>query len=645
MQDCQNSNMNLVSIELLSKKYADKVLFENLTFGIGDGEKTALIGINGSGKTTLLRIISEMETEDSGTVSRKKDLSISYLPQEISFDPADTVLTHILRDNSPRSKLLSRYETALSAYERTGEEKEHALFAAVSREMDTADGWAYEKEIETMLSKFGIPDRNKLMGELSGGQLKRVGIAQALLREADLLILDEPTNHLDVDVICQLEELLKKSKQAMLLVTHDRYFLDHVCNTILELYRKEVIRYACNYSRYLEKKTERMAIETQTMNRLDNILRNELTWLRRGCKARTTKQKARIDRVEELQENRPQAERTMSRFASAFSRLGKKIAVIEGAGKSYGPLTLFRNFSYSFKKGDRIGIIGPNGSGKSTLLGLLSGAVEPDRGTVEIGQNTRFGVFDQFCSGLNESMNVLDYLKEYAQLIKMNDSEISVSVLLERFLFPRDMFYSLISKLSGGEKKRLYLIRLLLEAPNFLIFDEPTNDFDIQTLVLLEDFLDEFPGCLLVVSHDRFFLDKTVDTLFILDGSGIIKSFPGNWTDYINRESPGAPESDSSGESPVKKNHPSATASEVQASVTKTPNAKSKMSNRERGEYNALEKEIEDLENEYAALSGYFSSGGNDAEKIRLNALRLKEIELRLPEAMKRWELLAQREV
>lgn len=489
--------MNLVTAEHLTKSYTERLLFDDTSFSINEGEKVGLIGINGTGKSTLLKIVAGLEEPDEGTVVRGRNLYIRYLAQNPVFEPGLTVLDCVIRENK---------------------DHEHV--------------WDLEGEAKSILNKLGITEYDAVISTLSGGQKKRVALASVLLSTADLLVLDEPTNHLDSAMADWLEDYLKKFKGALLMITHDRYFLDSVSNRIVELDQGKLYSYQANYAGFLELKAERMAIEQASERKRQSILRVELEWIKRGARARSTKQKGRIQRFEALSAKEAPKEDGTVEMNSISSRLGRTTVEAVGLSKSYGDKLLIRDFSYIFLKNDRIGIIGPNGSGKSTLMKMLVGWVKPDAGETIIGQTVKIGYFSQESEDMEEDIRVIDYIKNVAEYVKTPDGSVSASQMLERFLFPSHMQYTLIGKLSGGERRRLYLLHILMSAPNVLILDEPTNDLDIRTLTILEDYLDHFQGIVITVSHDRYFLDRVVRRIFAFEGNGEIRQYEGGYTDY-----------------------------------------------------------------------------------------------------------------
>ena len=492
--------MNLVTIEHLTKSYTERLLFDDTSFSINEGEKIGLIGVNGTGKSTLLKIVAGLEDADSGSVVRGRSLYIRYLSQIPEFAEGDTVLESVMRENAGETHYSSADEMQATA--------------------------------KSMLNKLGIIEHDALTSTLSGGQRKRVALASVLMSTADLLILDEPTNHLDSGMADWLEEYLKAFRGALLMITHDRYFLDSVVGRIVELDKGKLYSYQANYEGFLALKAERMEMAEASERKRQTILRNEIAWMQRGARARSTKQKAHIQRYEELRDQKgPEYDRNVE-LESIASRLGRTTVEVKDLCKAYGDKVLMKDFTYIFLKNDRVGIIGPNGSGKSTLMKMLAGWVEPDSGTIQIGQTVKMGYFSQENEAMDESLKVIDYIKNVAEYVKTKDGSISASQMLERFLFPSGMQYTSIGRLSGGERRRLYLLRILMEAPNVILLDEPTNDLDIQTLTILEDYLDTFPGIVIAVSHDRYFLDRVVNRIFAFEGQGKVTQYEGGFTDY-----------------------------------------------------------------------------------------------------------------
>ena len=586
--------MNIVTIEHLTKSYTERLLFDDTDFSIQEGEKVGLIGINGTGKSTLLKIVAGLEEPDSGTVTRRRGLDIRYLPQNPQFVPGETILESIVRENEGHSHV-----------------------------------WDLESQAKTMLTKLGIHQFDAKVETLSGGQRKRIALVSVLLSTAELLILDEPTNHLDSQMADWLEDYLKKFKGALLMITHDRYFLDSVTSRIVELDKGKLYSYQANYEGFLKLKAERLDMALASERKRQSILRVELEWMMRGARARSTKQKAHIQRYVALRDQKAPEFDAQVELDSVSSRLGRTTVEVEGLCKAYGDKVLIKDFTYIFLKNDRIGIIGPNGSGKSTLMKMIAGWVEPDAGTVTIGQTVKLGYFSQENEAMDESLRVIDYIKEVAEYVPTNDGRITASQMLERFLFPSSVQYSVISKLSGGEKRRLYLCRILMEAPNVLMLDEPTNDLDIQTLTILEDYLDSFQGIVIAVSHDRYFLDRIARRIFAFEGDGAVRQYEGGFTDYQV-----AWEQIHGGDIPEPKKEKSSGPKE------KPREKKLKFTYREQKEWETIEETIASLEEETAALEQEIEAAATDYEKLKELMARKEETERLLEEKMDRWMYL-----
>lgn len=523
--------MNLITIENITKSYGDKAILDNISLGINDGDKIGIIGINGTGKTTLLRIIAGVDECDEGKITTSNELKMEYLFQNPDYNPENTVLEQVFKGNSKEMMILREYENILEKVN-FGDTSLSEKLIKLQEQIDSLNLWQMESKAKMILTKLGIYDFGKKMGKLSGGQRKRVFLAAALIRPSNLLILDEPTNHMDNDTIDWLEGYLNSRKGALLMITHDRYFLDRVTNRIVEVSDGVLYNYEGNYSLYVEKKLEREEQKVSEQRKKENLYRNELKWIRRGAKARSTKQKARIDRFEKLKDSMEKISDDKLELSVVGTRLGNKIIEINDISKSYEK-DLIKDFTYMLLRNDRIGIIGPNGAGKSTLMDIISGKTKPDKGTVEIGDTVKIGYFSQETYDIDGSMRVIDYVKEIAEYLPLsNGDRISASDMLERFLFAPEKQYTPISKLSGGERKRLYLLNVLMSSPNVLLFDEPTNDLDIATLTVLEDFLDKFNGPVMTVSHDRYFVDRTCNKIFAYEGEGEIEIIHGNYSDY-----------------------------------------------------------------------------------------------------------------
>lgn len=593
--------MNYLLIENLSKSYGEKELFSNITFGIDEGSKVALIARNGAGKSSLLNIIAGKDLPDEGSVTFRRNIRWSYLPQNPDLDDEKTVFDLLFNSDNEFMRAIRNYELSLKRLHNDDSPDAHKFLEQSSTEMERVGAWDYENKIKEILTRFKIIDLDQRVGELSGGQRKKISLAKALLEETDLLILDEPTNHLDIEMIEWLEEHLSRQSLSLLVVTHDRYFLDNVCDEILELDNNRMYRYKGNYAYFIEKKAEREAIELTETEKAQGLFRKELEWMRRMPQARTTKSKARIDNFYEIQEkaNR-RIEKGTGPLEVKMSRIGGKVLEMNNVFKAYGENKLIENFSYIFKKGERAGVLGKNGSGKTTLLNLITGQISPDMGKISTGQTIVFGYYSQEGFQPMEDKRVIDIAKDIAEQIPLGKGYLSASAFLAHFNFPHTLQYNYFSSLSGGERRRLFLLMQLLKNPNFLILDEPTNDLDIYTLNLLEDFLINFEGCLLVVSHDRYFMDKLVDHVFVFEGNGKIKDYYGNYTEYYRLKL--AEEAKAA----------SVKTADTQAKKLKEIPAADKVrkpSYKERKEYEELEQSIQFLEEQKQAIMDRMNSG------------------------------------
>jgi len=632
--------MTILSLEGVRKSYGTKPLLEDVTFSLEHDEKMGIIGANGSGKTTLLRIIAGTEPADGGRLVVGNGRTVGYLPQNPVFDHEQTVLDAVFDQGNETMRLLHDYEAACIALDRSGGTDERLLnrVTELSHRLDVTGSWDLEANAKAVLSRLGITDTEAQVGTLSGGQRKRVAMARTLVLHPDLLILDEPTNHLDADTIAWLEEFLARYTGALLLVTHDRYFLDRVTNRMLEIERGRTQRFDGNYTYYLEKKEEQALQQEAEAQKRDNLIRRELAWLRRGAKARTTKQKARIQRAETLMnEPRETRDRTIE-LSAPSTRLGNKVVELENVSKAYDGRTLIDGFSYKFTRGDRVGIIGPNGTGKTTLLEIIAGRLQPDAGEVEIGQTAVIGYYDQESRALKDDLRVIDYVKEVAENVKTADgSLITASQMLDRFLFPPAVQYTPVGNLSGGERRRLYLLRQLMSAPNVLLLDEPTNDLDIPTLVALEDYLESFAGCLIVVSHDRYFLDRTVDHLFRFEGNGVIREYPGNYSAFL--EIRAREEAEQTAAQPAQQAKPQQTATRAPAPA---PSGPRKLSYKERRELDMLEQRIAAAEARKAEIEQQLAIGGSDFDMVNTLYTELQALTEALDRDVERWAELAE---
>ena len=598
--------MNLVTIEHLKKSYTERLLFDDADFSINEDEKIGLIGINGTGKSTLLKIVADLEEPDEGTVVRGRNLHWRYLPQNPVFTAGDTILQSIVKDN---------------------ERHEHL--------------WNLESQAKTMLTKVGIFDFDAKVETLSGGQRKRVALVSTLMSETDLLILDEPTNHLDSQMSEWLEEYLKKFKGAVLMITHDRYFLDSVTNRIVELDKGKLYRYQANYEGYLKLKAERLDMAAATERKRQSILKVELAWMQRGARARSTKQKAHIQRYEALRDQKgPELDKEVE-LDSVSSRLGKTTVEIQGLCKVYGEKVLLQDFNYIFLRNDRIGIIGPNGSGKSTLMKMIAGWVKPDSGNIQIGQTVKMGYFSQENEAMDESLKVIDYIRNVAEYIQTKDGSITASQMLERFLFPSSVQYTTISRLSGGEKRRLYLLRILMEAPNILLLDEPTNDLDIQTLTILEDYLDGFSGIVIAVSHDRYFLDRMVQRIFAFEAHGNVVQYEGGYTDYqVAFERRQAQETGQGSSAEIIVSGGKQNRKDSRNISKQNREKKLKFSYQEQKDWEVIESEIQALEAQIAELDSQIEAVASDFVKLKDLMEEKEQKEADLDAQMERWMYL-----
>ncbi|MZQ87315.1 ATP-binding cassette domain-containing protein [Paenibacillus sp. 5J-6] len=643
--------MNILSAVNITKTFGDKVLFDDINFTVNEKQRIGLIGVNGTGKSTLLKLLAGLETADRGKLVHANHFRVEFLPQNPEFDPNSTVLEQVFHGDTPLMKTLRDYERALAELELdpSSEKKQARLFTAQSR-MDEQGAWEASTLAKTVLMKLGISEFDKPVGLLSGGQRKRVAMARVLIQPADLLILDEPTNHIDNETAIWLEEFLGKWRGALLLVTHDRYFLERVTNRILELDRGKIYSYEGNYEAFLEKKAERMESEASSEDKRQNLMRRELAWLRRGAKARTTKQKARVQRAEELRDHKVDGPGDKLDMALAGSRLGKKVMELEAVTKAFeGGKTLLSGFSYIVMPKDRLGIIGPNGSGKSTLLNMLAGRIQPDSGTIETGQTVKLAYYTQETVEMDEKMRVIDYIKEAAELIRTSDGEtIPASQMLERFMFSPTLQWSPIGKLSGGERRRLYLLRTLMGEPNVLLLDEPTNDLDIQTLTILEDYLDSFPGAVITVSHDRYFLDRTVTHLFAFDGQGGIEPYIGNYSDYLE-EKQEQEEAEQARKELARQASSNAGNSKAAAANNSAASSGSANSNRpkkltfkEQKEWDEIEGTIAALEDKAASLKQQIEAAGSDFDRVRDLYEQEQQTTTDLEAAMERWTYLSE---
>ena len=627
--------MNLITLENISKSYSEKKLVENISLGINDKEKIGLIGVNGTGKSTLLKIIAGAEIPDDGTITKANKVRIEYLPQNPYYDEDATVLEQVFKGTCEEMKIIGDYQDILDKINKSYDEKLNEKLLNLQEKMDALNLWDLESSAKTVLTKLGIKDFNQKVKELSGGQRKRVSLASALITPCELLILDEPTNHLDNDTIDWLESYLNSFKGSILMITHDRYFLDRVTNRILELDKGVLYSYEGNYSVFLEKKMNRLQLAESMEAKRQNLLRKELAWVRRGAKARTTKQKARLQRFDELSNKNDYTPEDKLEISVGSSRLGKKIIEIENLSKSFDGRTFIDNLDYTLARTDRIGIVGRNGLGKSTLIRLLNGELKPDSGTISIGETVKIGCFNQDTSKMHPEMRAIDYIKEESDYITTADGhKITASQMCEKFLFNGTLQYTHIKNLSGGEKRRLQLLRVLMMAPNVLLLDEPTNDLDIDTLSRLEDYLDDFNGVLICVSHDRYFLDRVCNKIFAYEGRGKINIYTGNYSDYLDYREQENIEFEEF-EDKVKEEKPKAPKKEK-------PKAKNKpkFSYNEQREFDTIDEDIEKLEDKIASLEEDTSKYATDFTKLQEIMDEKTKLENELQVKYDRWEYL-----
>ncbi|OOE10061.1 ABC-F family ATP-binding cassette domain-containing protein [Fictibacillus arsenicus] len=630
--------MSILLVENLYKTYGEKTLFDKISFSISEKQRIGLIGPNGTGKSSLLKAISGLDPAEQGSITHANQFQIEYVAQEPELDEELSVLEQIYYGDSTIMRTMRDYEQALLDLEADpANEKKLQRLMNCQQKMDEQEAWEANTVAKTVLTKLGLRDFSRQVKFLSGGQKKRVAIAKALIQPADLLILDEPTNHLDNETVEWLETFLAGYKGSLLMVTHDRYFLNRVTNHIFELDNGKLYVYEGNYETYLEKKAEREELALQNEDKRQNTLRRELAWLRRGAKARTTKQKARIQRVESLQEETGPAAKGSVEFAIGSQRLGKKVIEVESLSKSLDGKKLVDGLDYLIVPGERLGIIGPNGSGKTTLLNMLAGRMEPDSGSVEVGETVKIGYYTQDHDELDGNLRLVDYIKDTAQVITTVDGQtITAEQMLERFLFPRYMQYTYIRKLSGGEKRRLYMLKVLMEEPNVLFLDEPTNDLDIQTLGILEEYLENFPGVVLTVSHDRYFLDRVVDHLLAFEGEGRVIRFQGSYSDYMEEKK----ERDELTAS-VKKKAEAVAAEAADGGSQPRKEKRKKLSYKEQQEWDTIEDRIMGLEEKKEQIEAEIVAAGSDFGRISELYAEQKKVETELEATMERWEELS----
>jgi ABC transport system ATP-binding/permease protein len=631
--------MSIFTLQSIRKDFGIKEILKEASFSLEPGEKVGLIGLNGAGKSTLLKMIAGIEPIDGGQIQVNPSTKIVYLPQQPVIDEEKTLLEQVFADSGAAAQLVQDYEDVSHQLVVHPEDPQLlSRLTVLSHEMDAVGAWDLEARAKVILTQLGITDFDAKMGQLSGGYRKRVALAAALVAEPDALLMDEPTNHLDALSVEWLQEYLRRYRGAILLITHDRYFLDRVTDRIIEVDRAQLYSYSGNYSYYLEKKVAAEASVTSSQQKQVGVLRRELEWLSRGAKARSTKQKARIGRVEEMRDREQVAATGKVEISASSRRLGKKVVELAGVSKSYGDRCLLKDFTYAFIPGDRVGIVGGNGIGKSTLLEIITGRTAPDQGQVEMGTTVHVGYFDQYSSDLltaaDENLRAIDYLKEVGEYVQTADgTQITASQMLEKFLFTGNQQYAPLSALSGGEKRRLYLLRVLIAAPNLLILDEPTNDLDIQTLAVLEEYLQDFGGCTIVVSHDRYFLDRTVEKILALEGAGVVKEYPGNYSVYLDYQQAQAAEV--------------ATANKAAAKAKSAPEAETKSDKKKplsAWEKRTLEKiigDIDQLEAKKIKLEKQLTAAGYP-ELIELTA-KLEDLTQQIDVATEKWMELADR--
>ncbi|NMH72215.1 ABC-F family ATP-binding cassette domain-containing protein [Bacillus sp. RO2] len=627
--------MKMLIGEDLSKTYVEKVLLGKASFSIQEKERVGLIGVNGTGKSTLLKIIAGQETPDAGTITASNDYTIGFLSQQPELNESFSVMEQIFSKDSNTNNVIRQYEKCLSKIQEDPlNEILQDQLAKLQAQMDQLQAWDASSNAKAILNKLGITDTNQQISNLSGGQKKRVALSQTLVEAADLLILDEPTNHLDFEAIEWLEDYLSKYQGAVLLVTHDRYFLDKVTNKIFELHNGSIYTYTGNYGDYLEEKAIRQEEELKVEAKQKSLYRQELEWMRKGAKARTTKQKARIKRFEDLDEKVSSTSSTGElELLSGSARLGKKVMEIEDVSLQFGNKVILKHVNLLIKQKDRIGIVGPNGVGKSTLLNIFAQKISPDHGKVDVGLTVKLGYYTQEQQEMNLDQRMIEYIKEEAEVIKGEDGQhISASQLLERFLFPTHSHGTPIRKLSGGERKRLYLLRILMSQPNVLLLDEPTNDLDTETLTILEGYLEEFPGVVITVSHDRYFLDKVVDELFILEGDGNVKRIFGEYSDYVQDQ-----------QQKRKEQKQFEQAKKETQTVTRQKQKTLKLSYQEQKDWDTIEERIMELEEKLETIEKEIATAGSDYEKVSKWLSEQDETNQLLEEAMNRWEELSEK--
>ena len=645
--------MSILTLQNIKKDFGIKEILRDASFSIEPNDKVGLIGVNGSGKSTLLKMIAGIEPIDGGQRIVKSGARIIYLPQQPKIDENRTVIDQVFADSGEQMKLVQEYEDLSHKIAQAADDNLDSLMsrlATVTEKMESAGAWELETKAKIILSKLGIEDFDAKVGELSGGYRKRIALATALLNEPDLLLMDEPTNHLDAESVEWLQEYLDRFRGAIVLITHDRYFLDRVTNRILEIDRADLYAYAGNYSYYLEKKALQEESAASSQRKHQGVLRRELEWLKRGPKARSTKQKARIDRIDAMQSKEFKQAQGKVEIDTPGRRIGKKVIELENISKAYNGRTLIKDFTYEFTPRDRIGIIGGNGAGKSTLMNIITGRIEPDTGKVDIGKTIHIGYFDQhsdtLLNALNEEQRVIDYIKDIASVVTTVDgTQISASQMLEKFLFPPSQQYAPIYKLSGGEKRRLFLLQVLMEAPNVLILDEPTNDLDVQTLAILEEYLEDFNGCAIAVSHDRYFLDRTVDFILAIEPGGKVRNYPGNYSVYLEYKKKAEKLAKQEQGTQVKPTSRQLKNTGNNKSAKSAPQKTKPLSNFEKREYEKLETKIAQMETDKEKLENDLAINCSDFTLVQELSQQLATLNEEIDTATERWLELAEREI
>lgn len=618
--------MNILSAENISKSYSEKPLLNDISLGINDGDKIGVIGINGTGKSTLLKIIAGVEQTDTGRVIKANSVSIEFLEQNPYFDNEATVLEQVFRGNSSIMQLIRNYESAIDNKDTSNDK-----IIELSHKMDVMDAWNFESEAKSILTKLGVSNFSQKVGNLSGGQKKRIALASVLINPSDFLILDEPTNHLDNETIDWLEQYLNKRKGALLMITHDRYFLNRVVNEIIEVDKGNLYSYKGNYSDFLEKKLERGEMNEASEKKRSSLFKKELAWIRKGAKARTTKQKARIDRFESLKGQKVDLSNDALDISIAGSRLGKKVIELTNISKAYEGKKLIEDFNYILLRDDRVGIIGSNGCGKTTLINIINGSIKPDSGNIEKGETIKIGLYSQENYHINDDLRVIEYIRQGAEFLETSEGDkISASQMLEKFLFEPDAQWTPISKLSGGEKRRLYLLRVLMEGPNVLLLDEPTNDLDIETLTILEDYLENFNGPVIAVSHDRYFLDKVADKIFAFKGNGVIDQYTGIYSDF----------KDSVDDNNITKEIDKKSDLNDYHSSSKNKDKPLKFTYKEQNEYDEIDSMISKLELSVKEVDLKMAQASDDYELLQKLMKEKGSVEKQLEEKMQRWVYL-----